>query len=101
MPAISMTYIGETPSIHIARAQAIGIQQLVSVILALLAIENVGTAIRATTAGRIPRNIAATTLLSSNWRKNIAMANMMRNDGRAVPKQALTAPLSFFNFPSR
>ena len=49
-----------------ARAQAMGIQQLVSVILADCASRNVGTAIRATTAGRMPRNMAAMTGLSLN-----------------------------------
>ena len=40
--------------------------KLAKVMCALLASENVGTAIRATTAGRMPANNAATTLLSSN-----------------------------------
>ena len=97
MPAARTTYMGETPSIHIARAQAMGIQQLVSVILALLAILNVGTAISATTAGRMPRNIADTTLLSSNWWKNMAIANIIRNEGKAVPRLEQTAPLIFFS----
>ena len=39
--------MGDTPSAQIAMAHVIGIQQLVSVILALLARLNVGTAMRA------------------------------------------------------
>ena len=43
-----------------AMAVTIGIQQFANDILALLANVKVGAAIKATTAGRIPRNIAAT-----------------------------------------
>ena len=89
--------IGETPRAQMARAQAMGIQQLVSVILALFANRKVGAAIKATTAGRMPRNIAATTLLSANWWKNIAMSRMIRNDGRHVPRQVMMAPGIFFS----
>ena len=48
--------MGDTPRAQMARAQAMGIQQLLNVTFALRAILNVGTAMRATTAGRIPRN---------------------------------------------
>ena len=54
------------PMIYIASAQPIGIQQFENVMHASLASLNVGTAISATTAGRMPRNIAATTALSLN-----------------------------------
>ena len=43
-----------------AMAVTIGIQQFANDIFALFAKVKVGTAINATTAGRIPRNIAAT-----------------------------------------
>lgn len=66
MAAAIITQIGLTPKSQIRRADRIGIQQLTSEIPALLASENVGTAINATTAGRMPANMAATTLLSSN-----------------------------------
>ena len=49
-----------------ATAVTIGIQQFANDILALLANVKVGTAIKATTAGRIPRNIAATQGMSIN-----------------------------------
>ena len=42
-----------------ARAETMGIQQLVQPIFADCAMRNVGTAMRATTAGRMPRNAAA------------------------------------------
>ena len=64
--AAIITHIGFTPITHIRRADKIGIQQLTSEIWALLASENVGTAINATTAGRMPANMAVITLLSSN-----------------------------------
>lgn len=64
--ATIITQIGLTPISHIRRADKIGTQQLTNEMWALLANEKVGTAIRATTAGRMPANMAATTLLSSN-----------------------------------
>ena len=51
---------------YIANAQAMGIQQLDNVMRALFARLNVGTAMSATTAGRMPLNIDAITLLSWN-----------------------------------
>ena len=64
MAANRMTRMGETPSNQMASAQTMGIQHVLHVILALLAKLNVGTAIRATTAGRMPRKMLATTGLS-------------------------------------
>lgn len=61
-----MIRMGETPNAHIASAPAMGIQQLAQPTLALRAKSKVGTAMSATTAGRMPRNMAATTGLSSN-----------------------------------
>lgn len=51
---------------QMSSAQRMGIQQFMSEIFALLARLNVGTAMRATTAGRMPRNIDSTTALSWN-----------------------------------
>ena len=51
--------IGDTFMAHIANAHATGIQQLLHPIFAVFAILNVGTAMSATTAGRMPRNMAA------------------------------------------
>jgi len=49
-----------------AMAVTIGIQQFANESFALLAKVKVGAAIKATTAGRIPRNIAATHGMSIN-----------------------------------
>ena len=48
-------------------AVARGIQQVVKVMRASFASWKVGTAINATTAGRMPRNMAATQGMSMNW----------------------------------
>ena len=60
--------------------------------MADLAILNVGAAISATTAGRIPLNIRSTIGLSLKLWKNIAMARIMRNEGRIVPKVVTILP---------
>ena len=49
-----MMRIGLTPSSQMSNAVTMGIQQFDSVMWALLARLNVGTAISATTAGRMP-----------------------------------------------
>ena len=92
-----MMMMGDTPKAQMARAPTMGIQQLERLIFALLARLKVGTAIKATTAGRIPRKMAATTLLSSNWWKNMAMIRMMKNEGRAVAKAAHAAPFLLYS----
>ena len=51
-----------------------GIQQLTRLMPVLLAMLKVGTAINATTAGRMPINMAATHGTSMKWRKHMAMA---------------------------
>ena len=63
-PAAMITQMGFTPISQMSKAPTIGIQQFTKEILALLARLNVGTAIRATTAGRMPAKHAATILLS-------------------------------------
>ncbi len=55
-----MTYMGEKPMHQIRREETTGIQMLYRLIFADFAILNVGAAIRATTAGRIPLNIFST-----------------------------------------
>ena len=49
-----------------ARAQTTGIQMVYQFSFALCPKRNVGTAIKATTAGRMPRKMAATKRLSLN-----------------------------------
>ena len=56
--------MGEKPKSQISEAETIGIQTLYRLILAERAILNVGAAISATTAGRIPLKIRSTTILS-------------------------------------
>ena len=82
--AARITKMGDTPMAHIARALAMGIQQLLHPILALRARLKVGTAINATTAGRIPLNMAATQGTSLNCEKNRAMSRMMMKEFRLV-----------------
>lgn len=64
IPAAKIMKIGFTPIAQMSSAERIGIQQLVHDTFALNAIFHVGTAIKATTAGRIPLNIDSTTGLS-------------------------------------
>ena len=92
-----MIQMGETPNSHISRADTTGIQMVNQFSLALWPKRNVGTAISATTAGRMPWKMAATTRLSLNWLKNMAMARIMRNEGRAVPMVVAIAPRVFFS----
>ena len=69
-----------------------GIQQLTNDIFALFAKLKVGTAIKATTAGRMPLNMAAIQGTSMKLWKNIAISKMMRKDGNAVPVAVQMAP---------
>ena len=75
-----------------SKAVIMGIQQLYNPICALLARLKVGAAMRATTAGRMPRNIAATHDTSMKRWKKRAMTRMMTNEGRAVPRVVHNAP---------
>ena len=90
-----MMITGLTPSSQMSKAVTMGIQQVERVICALFARLNVGTAMRATTAGRMPLNIAATQGTSMKRWKNMAMSKMMMNEGRAAPNAETMAPLSF------
>lgn len=87
-----MIYIGFTPNSQMSRAVIIGIQQLANDSFACLAKVKVGAAINATTAGRIPRKIAAIAGLSMKWWKKSAMSRMMRKEGKIAPKQVQIAP---------
>ena len=57
-----------------------------------LAMLNVGAAISATTAGRMPLNMRSTMVLSLKLWKNNAMARMMRNEGSMVPNAVIMLP---------
>ena len=69
-----------------------GIQTVWRVTLADLAMLNVGAAIRATTAGRMPLKMRSTVGLSLKVWKKRAMERMMRNEGRMVPSAVMTLP---------
>ena len=66
IPASAMIYTGDIPISQMRRAETIGIHTLYLLIFADLAILNVGAAINATTAGRIPLNILSTASYSLN-----------------------------------
>ena len=94
-PAHIIIYIGETPSSQMRRAERIGIQTVFQVIFADFASLNVGTAIRATTAGRMPAKMDFTIGRSLNCVKNIAIGRMIRKEGKAAPRQAAIEPFIF------
>ena len=73
-------------------ATTTGIHALRMLILAVRAILNMGAAISAATAGRIPWNILSTVGFSLNWRKNTAIVSMIINEGRAAPSAHIRAP---------
>ena len=89
--------MGETPKSHINNAPTIGIQKFVTVIFAALAILNVGAAISATTAGRIPLNMLSTVLFSLKFWKNRAIPNIIRKEGKMVPKVHTILPHTPFS----
>ena len=64
MPAAMIIQMGEKPSSQMSDAETTGIQMLYRFIRADLAMLNVGAAISATTAGRMPLNIRSTTVFS-------------------------------------
>ena len=74
--AMSSTYIGFTPRAQMAMAQTMGIQALRNVIFACFAMLKQGDAIRATTAGRMPLNVASTHGISRNCVRHVAMSRM-------------------------
>ena len=92
IPAAMMMKMGFTPMAHISRAEMMGIQQLTNEMPALLAKLNVGTAINATTAGRMPLNMAAIHGTSMKRWKNIAINKMMKNEGNDAPMAVQIAP---------
>lgn len=66
MPARAMMYTGDTPMSQISRAETMGIHILYRLILADFAMLNVGAAIKATTAGRMPLKMFSTAWYSLN-----------------------------------
>ena len=92
MPAARIMYIGLTPNAQMSMAVMKGIQQLMNVIFARTAMFQVGTAMRATTAGRMPANTLATQGIFWKLWKNMAISNIIRNDGNAVPRALHKAP---------
>ena len=79
---------------HINSATATGMTAVAHPILAAFAALITGATINATTAGRIPRNMLSTValVLMKSGVRNIAMARMMRNEGKIVPNAATTLP---------
>ena len=53
---------------------------------------NVGAAMSATTAGRMPLKMRSTTVFSLKLWKKRAMARIMRNEGRMVPSAVTMLP---------
>lgn len=79
---------------HISNATAMGIMAVRHVIFAALADVITGATIKATTAGRIPLKMALTCGFSfiRSGVRNMAMHNIIRNDGIIVPRAAATLP---------
>ena len=78
----------------IIKATTSGIHTVRSFSFAALADDSTGAMIRATTAGRMPMNMAEMTwlfLIVSGVRK-MANARIIRNEGRIVPRAAKTEP---------
>ena len=94
MPANRIIQIGEKPNCHISSADIIGIQMVYLFIFAALAKLNVGTAINATTAGRIPLKMASTVGFSLKRRKNNAIHNIIRKEGRIAPNAVTIHPFT-------
>ncbi len=79
------------------RAERIGIQTVFHVILADFASLNVGTAMSATTAGRMPAKMDFTIGRSLNCVKKMAIGRMIRNEGKAAPRHAAIEPFILFS----
>lgn len=97
VPAAMIIQMGENPKSHMSRADTTGIHKLLRSIFADFAILNVGAAISATTAGRMPLKMRSMTVLSLKLWKNKAMANMIRNEGNTVPSAVIMLPRMPFN----
>ena len=81
---------------QMSNATAMGIITVFQLSLAALAADSTGATIRATTAGRIPLNTGDNMelfLIISGVRK-IAMASIMKNEGRIVPNAAQIDPFT-------
>lgn len=83
--------------LQMSRATAAGIHRVFQLIPAVRADVITGAIIRATTAGRIPLKILTRVgfVLIFSGVRNMAIARMMRKEGRIVPKAEKTLP----NFP--
>ena len=84
--------MGENPKSQISKAETTGIQMLWQFIFADRAMLNVGAAIKATTAGRMPLKMRSIMALSLKLWKNMAIARIMRNDGKTVPNVVTMLP---------
>ena len=73
--------MGDTPKAQMARAPTMGIQQLERLIFALLARLKVGTAIKATTAGRIPRKMAGRTNPAEDGCHHLVVFKLLEEHG--------------------
>ena len=94
MPANRIIQMGEKPNNQISNADIIGIQMVYLFIFAAFAKLNVGAAINATTAGRMPLKIASTVGFSLKRRKNNARHHIMRKEGRIAPNAVTIHPLT-------
>lgn len=88
-----MIQAGETPNSQMSSVDTIGIQQLDQVILADRAMLKIGTANKATTAGRTPLKKASTQGLSLNCENTIAIPKMMTILGTTTPNEAMIPDL--------
>ena len=86
--------MGDTPIATINSEATIGIHTVVYVMRAVFATENTGAATKATTAGRMPQKICSTSLYSRKFWKKRAIISMMTTDGKALPSEAKSAPLT-------
>lgn len=84
---------------QMSREIAIGIQAFFHDIFADFAVVNTGDRISATTAGRIPlkMRVSVSLFLIVSGVRNIAMARIIRNDGRMVPRTAKIEPQILFS----
>ena len=90
--AMRSTKIGFTPRAQMAMAHTIGIQTLSNDIFACFAIVKQGEAMRATTAGRMPRKVASTQGMFRNCVRHVAISRMTNRDGSTVPSVDISAP---------
>ena len=88
-----MMYIGETFKNATSTSETMASPQVHQLLQDFLAMFIMGTAMSEITTGRMPLNARSTHGLSLKAVKNIAMARMMRKDGRMLPSVAARLPL--------